>query len=225
MGPGARVSGIAGMAAGILLIFETSFFLLSGWSPPRFADPSLAMDLIRQGGDDLRAAAVFGFVGLIATVLLLAGLAEALQVNARACAAGQLYLGLVGVAGHSLVPLTLWIGVPAFRDLAAKSPSLAQSGWAGFAPISNGAHGVSSLFLGCSMVLAGAGLAQGRGWSRWAGGLGVAAGGLTLATLLTAGTPLEAAAGALFMPSLALTVLFRFLAGVALWRGALQKVA
>jgi hypothetical protein len=213
-----RTAGAAGLIAAGLLIAETSAFLLSGWSPPRFADPAQAMGLIQVGGDTLRASAVFGFAGLVATVYLLAGLATLLSKGSPAMATGQLYLGLIGVAGHSLVPLTLWIGIPAFVDLKARNLALAQSGWAAFAPISNGAHGIGTLFMGCSMVLAGAALAKQPGWTRAAGACGFAAGLLSLATLLAVGTRFEAAAGAIYLPSLGLTVLFRFLSGVALWR-------
>lgn len=218
MNPLMRTAGVAGVIAAGLLIAETSAFLLSGWTPVRFADPIQAMGLIQVGGDTLRASAVFGFAGLVATVWLLAGLATLLSKDSPATASAQLYLGLVGVAGHSLVPLTLWVGIPAFVELKARNLTLAQAGWAAFAPISNGAHGIGTLFMGCSMVLAAAGLAKQPGWTRAAGAAGLAAGLLSLATLLAIGSRFEAAAGALFLPSLGLTVLFRFLSGVALWR-------
>lgn len=224
MNPGMRTAGSAGVAAAGLLIAETASFLISGWSPARFADPAKAMVLIQDGGYALRASAFFGFAGLVATVYLLAGLASALLKKSPAAAIGQLYLGLIGVAGHSLVPLTLWVGIPAFLDLKARSMALAEGGWAAFAPISNGAHGIGMLFLGCSMVLAGCGLAKEPGWMRAAGVSGLAGGLLTLATLLAVGTPFEAAAGMIFLPSLGLTVLFRFLSGVALWRLARTEV-
>ncbi|HEX5183341.1 MAG TPA: hypothetical protein VFW19_09355 [Allosphingosinicella sp.] len=225
MNPGMRITGAAGIVAAGLLVAETSSFLISGWSPARFADPIQAMGLIRDGGDALRASAVFGFAGLVATVYLLAGLATALSRISPTAATGQLYLGLVGIAGHSLVPLTLWIGIPAFVDLQARSMTLAESGWAAFAPISNGAHGIGTLFMGIAMVVAGHGLAKEPGWMRAAGVSGLAGGLLTLATLLAVGTRFEAAAGMIFMPSLGLTVLFRFLSGVALWRLARADVA
>jgi hypothetical protein len=216
--PYLRSAGAAGMIAGLLLILETACFLLSGWSPQRFADPVQAMSLIRSGGDMLRAASAFGFAGLIATVLLIGGVAARLREAAPTAAAGQLHLGLVGVAGHSLVPLTLWIGVPAFGGLLATNPGLAENGWAGFAQVSNGAHGVGSLFLGVSMVMAGAGLRRLPGWAAWVGWCGVAAGLATVAGLLVIGTRFEAAGGALFLPSLIATVLFRFACGLLLWR-------
>jgi hypothetical protein len=77
--------------------------------------------------------------------------------------------------------------------------------------------------MGCAMMLAGLGLAYRRGWVRPVGVLGLAAGALTLLTLLSVGTALESAGGVLFMPALALTGLFRFLAGAALWRGMLKE--
>jgi hypothetical protein len=224
MNPGVRTAGAAGIVASGLLVAETSSFLISGWSPARFADPAQAMGLIQDGGDALRTSALFGFVGLVATVYLLAGLTTVLLKKSPAAAIGQLYLGLVGVAGHSLVPLTLWVGIPAFLDLKARNMALAESGWAAFAPISNGAHGIGMLFLSCSMVLAGYGLVKEPGWMRAAGFSGLAGGLLTLATLLAVGTRFEAAAGMIFLPSLGLTVLFRFLSGLALGRLARAEV-
>lgn len=216
--PGMRTAGAAGIVAAGLLVAETSSFLVSGWSPARFADPGQAMGLIQEGGGALRLAALFGFAGLVATVYLLAGLASALAEESPGAATGLLYLGLVGVAGHSLVPLTLWIGVPAFLQLKAQNVALAKSGWAAFAPISNGAHGIGALFMGCAMLLAGGALVRKPGWMRAAGAAGLAAGLLTIATLLVVGTPLETSAGLIFLPSLGLTVLFRISSGIALWR-------
>ena len=218
MNPGMRTAGAAGIVAAGLLVAETSSFLVSGWSPARFADPGQAMGLIQEGGGALRLAALFGFAGLVATVYLLAGLASALAEESPGAATGLLYLGLVGVAGHSLVPLTLWIGVPAFLHLKAQNVALAKSGWAAFAPISNGAHGIGALFMGCAMLLAGGALVRKPGWMRAAGAAGLAAGLLTIATLLVVGTPLETSAGLIFLPSLGLTVLFRISSGIALWR-------
>jgi hypothetical protein len=225
MNPGGRVAGAAGMIAGVLLVFETSCFLLSGWSPAAFADPAQAIALLRQGGNMLRAAAVFGFVGLVATTYLIAGLAFALHGTAPGRATRVLYFGLVGVAGHSLVPLGLWTGIPAFLDFASKYPVVAGRGWVTFAAVSDAAHGIGSLFMGAAMLLAGWAMAAGRDVSPAAGWVGVAAGVLTVASLIVIGTPGEGVGVLLFLPTLALTVAFRFWTGAALWRNARASAA
>jgi hypothetical protein len=218
--PQMRTAGVAGMVAGVLLVLETTSFLLSGWSPEKFSDPARAIELLREGGAQLRVAAMFGFAGLLATTFLVAGLASALRNQTPSLAVGTLYFGLIGIAGHSLVPLGLWVGVPAFLTLASRNTVLAQSAWAAFGPTSDTAHGVGTLFMGASMVLAGSAIIASRGARSLLGWVAVAAGALTLATLLTVGTSLAAFGGVLFMPALALTVVFRFWAGLSLWRRA-----
>lgn len=204
-----RLGGFAGIVAGPLLVLETASFLRSGWNPIRFADPTQAMQLLRDGGADLRMASVFGFCGLVATLCLFIGLADWLRQRSPASGDAVLYLGLVGIAGHSLVPLGLWIGIPMYLSLASHSMTLAQSSWPAFAATSNAAEGVGSLFMGLAMLLTGvAGLWQ-RSFSPLLGWIAIIAGTLTLITLLASGTPL-------FFPSLIATVLFRFIAGVEL---------
>jgi hypothetical protein len=212
-----RFGGLAGIIAGPLLVLETTYFLLSGWNPVRFSDPNQALQLLREGGADLRIAAVFGFAGLVATACLLIGVAHRLRRDASAFADAVLYLGLIGIAGHSLVPLGLWIGIPMFLSLQAQSIGLAQSSWGAFAATSNAAEGIGSLFMGLCMLLAGiTGLWQ-RSFSMIFSWIAIIAGTLTLITLLTIGTPLYGFASSLFFPSLVATVFFRFIAGIELW--------
>jgi hypothetical protein len=90
--------------------------------------------------------------------------------------------------------------------------------WTAFRLTSDAAHGIGTLFLGSSMALAGATLLMQWGLRSALGWIAIVAGALTLATLLTAGTSFAALGGALFVPALALTVVFRFGAGVFLWR-------
>ena len=218
MNPTTRFAGAAGIASAVLLVCETGSFLLSGWSPQRFGDPVQAMALLQQGGTALRAAALFGFVGLVATTFLIVGLAAAVEERAPNLATGTLYFGLIGIAGHSLVPLGLWTGIPAFLTMAAQRLDTAQHAWYAFAQVSDAAHGVGSLFGGLAMLSAGAAAMATPALSRVVGWLGLSAGALTVVTLLTVGTPLATVGGALFIPALALTVLFRLASGLVLFR-------
>jgi hypothetical protein len=218
MKPTNQFAGAAGVASGLLLVCETSSFVLSGWSPDRFGDPVQAIGLLQQGGTALRAAALFGFVGLVATTFLIAGLAAAVLERAPNLASGTLYFGLIGIAGHSLVPLGLWIGIPAFLATAAQRLDTAQNAWFAFAQVSNAAHGVGNLFGGLAMLSAGAAAIVSPRWSIVVGLLGLSAGVVTLATLLTLGTPFANLGMTLFMPALAQTVLFRLASGLVLWK-------
>jgi hypothetical protein len=213
MTPTTQFAGGAGIASAVLLVCETSCFLLSGWSPQRFGDPVEAMALLHQGGTALRAAALFGFVGLVATTFLIAGLAAALHTRAPNLATGTLYFGVIGIAGHSLVPLGLWSGIPAFLTMAAHHPDTARHAWFSFAQVSDTAHGVGNLFGGLAMLAAGAAAIVRPRLSTVAGALGVSAGALTLLTLLSVGIPYAALGGALFLPALALTMVFRLASG------------
>jgi hypothetical protein len=204
------------MVAGILLILETGGFLMSGWTAEKFSSPEQAIQLLHTGGDALRAAAVFGFLGLATTTILLAGLASTLHRSAPAAAAAALYLGLIGIAGHSLVPLGLWIGVPTFTAMATHNLALAQSSWAAFQAVSDAAHGIGSLFNGCSMLFAGLAMLHAADWPKLLASVSIGAGVLTLATLLCVGTSIAGAGGMLFMPALALTVACRFWSGLQL---------
>jgi hypothetical protein len=174
------------------------------------------MQVLQQGGDLLRLAALFGFTGLAATVLLMAGLSSRLGSSSPTLASAVLYFSLVGATGHSLVPLSLWIGVPSFVAMSGEA-SLVSGGWTGFNAILSGAQGIGSLFLGLAMLCAGIGFLRRRMRSPLAGWLGMLAGLLTLLTLLGIGTPLMGIAGILFMPALLLTILFRFVAGLELF--------
>jgi hypothetical protein len=216
MKPTNQFAGAAGVASAVLLVCETSAFLFSGWSPQRFTDPVQALALLEQGGTALRAAAAFGFVGLAATTFLIVGLAAALHERAPNLATGTLYFGLIGIAGHSLVPLGLWSGIPAFLTMAGQRADTAQHAWFAFAQVSDAAHGIGNLFGGLAMLAAGAAAMVRPRWSIVVGLLGLSAGALTLATLLTVGTAFVTIGGALFMPALALTVLFRLASGLVL---------
>jgi hypothetical protein len=68
------------------------------------------------------------------------------------------------------------------------------------------------------MLFAGIAMVKTRMLSSVLGWTGIAAGALTLATLALVGTPISSLGVMLLMPALALTVLFRFWAGLTLLR-------
>lgn len=216
--PTQRAAGMAGIVAGAGLAFEFALFMASGWTPETFADPASALAFFESAGTTLRAAAVVGVVNLGFTALFLAGLAGALRVAAPTRAATVLYLGLVGVAGHALVPLGLWLGPGTFLDLHSQRPELALSAWSGFSAFLDAAGGVGALFAGVAVAAAGSAMFVIRQTRAPLALVGLLGGGASVLTVLGPDTPVEAATAALYMPALILIIVFRLWAGLRLWR-------
>jgi hypothetical protein len=193
--------------------------MTSGWTPETFGDPDAALAFLRDGGTHLRAAVFAGAINLVFTILLVAGLAAALRATAPTEAVATLHFGLIGIAGHGLVPLGLWLGVPTFLELATRYPQAAAGAWGGFAVFLGAAGGLGYLFMGLSMAAAGWAIASERVLPSFLGWIGLVAGGATAATVLAADTPLDPLATTAFMPALLLTIAFRIWAGYELWRG------
>lgn len=212
------VTGWAGVLAGVGLIVEGMLWTAGGWTPQTFSEPETALRFLRDSGTTLRWAALAGFVNLAFAAVFLVGLAERLRAGAPTRAAATLWLGMIGIAAHLLVPMAYWYGVPAF--LGAE-PSLALSSWTGFAAIVSAAGGVGSLFAGLSMAAAGWALVATRtlpaapvvlGWIALLGGTAA------VLTVFAPDTPLSGTASAVYLPSLLLAITFRIWAGIAMTR-------
>ena len=213
-----RIAGVAGILAGLGLALELSLFLASGWTPGVFADPPAALAYLQVGGPVLRAAVLAGATNLAFTVLLVVGLAARLGVAAPSAAAATLSFGLVGCAGHGLLPLGLWLGVPMFVALAQRDAQVAAGAWGGFAVFLEAAGGLGYLFMGLSMATAGWAAISTRALPAPLGWVGLVGGAATVVNVLARATPLDGLAGAAFLPALLLTMLFRCWSGAALWR-------
>lgn len=216
--PTARVAGAAGVLAGVGLVVEGAFWTGSGWTPETFADPSGAVAFVVDNGVMIQGAVFAGMLNLVFTAVFVAGLASRLRTVPTAAAA-TLYLGLIGVTAHALVPAALWFAMPSFADLASAAPAVAPAAWGGFAAFIAGAGGAGSLFLGLSVLA--------TGWAGVAGGVlpkvlgwvAVLAGAASVLTVLTVGTPVAAIGEASYFPSLLLVIVFRLWGGLELWRG------
>lgn len=218
MFPTQRAAGIAGVLAGVGLLVEGAFWTISGWTPQTWDVPSTALDFLAESGTMLRVGVFVGALNLVFAVLLIAGLADRLRHAAPTAAAGSLYFGIIGVAAHGLVPIGLWLGVPMFLNLAAHDESSAEGSWGAFAVFIAAAGGLGSLFAGLSTLAVGwAGLTK-KVLPALLSWLAVIVGVATALTVLAAHTPLAALAGAAYLPSLVLAIVFRIWAGVHLLR-------
>lgn len=216
----ANVAGLAGVLAGIGLIVEAALFMTSGWTPDVFIDPAAAMAFLEERGAHLRSAAFAGFANLALTVIFIAGLASALRAHAPTRAAATLYLGLVGLTAHGLVPLGLWLGTPLFVTHSASDPATAAGAWAGFHAFLEAAGGLGYLFVGLSLIAAGAAILSHERFSSALGWVAILTGVASGAGVLLADTPLDPLAGALYLPGLMLVIAFRIWGGSALWRSS-----
>lgn len=213
-----REAGIAGIIAGLGLAIEFGLFMASGWTPEVFEDPAATLAFLKSGGTLLRAAAFVGIVNLAATVIFLVGLAGVLRPEAPARSATALYVGLVGLVAHALVPLGLWLGTPYFVEMAAADPATARAAWGGFGAFLEAAGGVGYVFAGVAYAAAGWAIVS-SGWFRsTVGWIGLAGGVASALTILAAETALAPVARAAYLPALLGVVVFRTCAGIALVR-------
>lgn len=217
--PDTRAAGIAGILAGAGLLVEFGFFMASGWQPNVFADPAVALPFLEERGGYMRAAGLAGSVNLCFATMFVAGLAARLQRSPTAAAA-TLYLGIIGIAVHALVPIGLWIGAPTFGSMAVHGAEVVQPAWAAFAAFMAVAGGVGYLFLGLSMLAAGFGGASSKALPPALAWLTVVAGAATVIIIVAEATPFGVLVQLAFLPSIALSILFRVLAGVVLMRSA-----
>lgn len=224
MFPTQRAAGIAGVVAGVGLLVEGAFWTISGWTPQTWDVPSTALDFLAESGTVLRVGVFAGALNLVFAVLLVAGLADRIRPAAPTSAAGTLYFGVIGIAAHGLVPIALWLGIPMFLDLAARDTALAEGSWGGFAVFLAAAGGLGSLFAGLSTLAVGwAGVTK-KALPRLLSWTAVIVGVATVLTVLAAHTPLAPVAGAAYLPSLVLAIVFRIWAGVHLLRTAGSEV-
>jgi hypothetical protein len=213
-----RSAGIAGVLAGIALTGEFTLFLVSGFAPQTFSDAAQALPFLQVHGAYLRAAAIFGAVGVALTTLFLVGLAARLHATTPMGSAATLYFGLLGNVGDGLVAFSFWLGIPVFVALAARDQAAAVNSWGAFLALTNAFGGLGNFLLGLSLMAAGWAILVRRALSAGLGWIGVMAGIATVIRVFAANTPLDALAGAAFFLSLVLTIVFRLWAGVALWR-------
>jgi hypothetical protein len=217
-----RVAGIAGIAAGIGLALELALFVASGWSPEAFAVPQTAITYLGTGGDTLRAAVFAGLWNLVFATIFFLGMAARLATPAPFRAAAMLCFALLGIGAHALVPVSLWLGVPAVLHTASQSPEAAAAAWSGFSLFLAGAGALGSFFMGLALLAAGGAMLTTRALAPAAGAVAVLGGLAALLSVTALGTPLDALAGAAFMPAIFFAIVFRTWTGIALCKARRQ---
>lgn len=215
--PNVRVAGLAGVVAGLGLLIEFAFFMASGWQPGTFADPSAALSFLDERGGYMRGAGLAGSLNLCFMMVFVVGLAARLR-GAPTAATVTLYLGVIGIAAHALVPLGLWLGAPTFGAMSTHGAETAEAAWAGFAAFMAVAGGVGYLFLGLSMMAAGYGGLATRALPSLLAWLTIIGGAASVVIIAAEGTPFSALVELAFLPSITLSIVFRIWAGAVLMK-------
>lgn len=223
MNPRLQSAGIAGILAGVALVGEFIFFMISGYNPQSFSDPAAALAFLRDSGAYIRVAVLFGAAGVALRTIFVAGLAASLQSRTPTRAAATLYFGILGGVGHGLVALSFYIGIPMLIALAARDPAAAANAWGAFTTITSGFEGFGNFLLGLTLLAAGWAIVSHKALPVGAGWVGLLAGSATVVRVFATGTPLAVLALAVFFPSLILAGVFNVWAGIALWRSGTSE--
>lgn len=218
MNPKQNFAGIAGILTGLALVGEFTFFMISGYNPQTFADPTAALTFLRESGAYVQLAVLFGVAGVAFRTLYIPGLAARLQTGTPTRATATLYFGLLGGLGHGLVALSLFVGVPMFVALALRDLGIASNAWGAFMIITSAYESLGNFLIGLALVSAGWAIVTERAMPRGVGWVGLLAGLTTLIRVFATGTPFAGVAFALFFPSLILAMAFDIWAGIALLR-------
>lgn len=209
-----RAGAWAGILSGVGLAVEAAFFMASGWSAEAFASFDGAATVMAEGGHFLRIAVVSGVFNLALLTLFVAALASYIDRESPALGGAVLYLGLVGIAIHALVPIGFYYAVPAFMDLAGSAE--ADASWIAFRLMLDTAQGAGIFFMGLFMVAAGVAAFS---YGRLPTALGIVAALAGVASILgalAAGTLWAPFAGSLMMMSITLSIVFRIWGGIVL---------
>ncbi|MGH2400310.1 MAG: DUF4386 family protein, partial [bacterium] len=198
--PRQQTAGMLGILAGISLAILFILFVTSGAEPDTFSDPAKAVPYITQNEGRLRTIAFFAGATVGLSVIFFAGLAGRLREGTPTRATGVLYFGILGLVGHGLSALILWLGAPALVDYAARDQVAVSHAWVAISALNGALDGFGNLFVGLSILLAGWAITTGRGLSSALGWYGVVAGALTALATAAPGNQLLFA-GSVVLPA------------------------
>lgn len=218
MNPKFRSAGIAGILTGVALVGEFIFFMMSGYNPQSLSDPAAALKFLQERGMYIRVAVLFGAAGVAFRTLFVSGLAANLYAKTPTQAVATLYFGLLGGAGHGLVALSFYIGIPMLVALAAMDSAAARNAWGVYSTIVSGFEGFGNFLISLMLLAAGSAMISHKEMPVGLGWVGFLAGTATLVRIFTTGTSLAGLAFAAFFPSLLLAGLFDVWAGISIWR-------
>lgn len=211
-----KYAGRAAIATGIALLLEFSFFMISGFSPDKLANPSAAIALLQDKETVLRIATFFGFSGALMRILYMTGLAARLKEATPNRAAAVLYFGILGTIGHGLVALCFYLGFPTLTELASHSMSAAINSWGAFQAITNGFLGLGNLLLGLTLLIAGSAIVAKGQFPKALGVLGLIGGSAAIVSVVITATPLSAGGYMLYMLSVIISMVFDVWVGIQL---------
>lgn len=223
MNPKSRSAGIAGILTGLALAGEFIFFMMSGYNPQALSDPAAALAFLKESGQYIRVAVLFGAAGVAFRTLFVSGLAANLYAKTPTQAVATLYFGLLGGAGHGLVALSFYIGIPMLITLAAMDPAAARNAWGAYSTVVSGFEAFGNFLISLMLLAAGLAMISQKAMPVGLGWVGFLAGTATLVRIFTTGTPLAGLAFAAFFPSLLLAGLFDVWAGIALLRNGAKE--
>lgn len=218
MNPKLRSAGIAGILTGLALAGEFIFFMMSGYNPQSLHDPAVALTFLQENGAYIRIAVLFGAAGVAFRTLFVSGLAANLYARTPTQAVTTLYFGILGGAGHGLVALSFYVGIPLILALAATNPAVAGSAWGAYTTLVSGFEGFGNFLISLMLLTAGWAILSQKAMPMGLGWVGFFAGLSTLVRVLITGTPLAGLAFVVFFPSLLLAGLFDIWAGIQLWK-------
>lgn len=223
MNPKLRSAGIAGILTGVALVGEFIFFMISGYNPQSLNDPATALTFLQERGVYIRAAVLFGAAGVAFRTFFVSGLAANLYARTPTQAVATLYFGLLGGAGHGLVALSFYIGIPILITLAAMDAAAARNAWGAYTTIVSGFEAFGNFLIALMLLAAGLAMISEKAMPVGLGWVGLLAGIATLVRVFTTGTPLAGLAFAAFFPSLLLAGLFDVWAGISILRTAASE--
>jgi hypothetical protein len=208
MKPELRTAGIAGIFSGILLIVEFALFMTSGVQPSTLQNATVALPFLQDHGANIRMAVLFGAINAALAIVLVTGFAARLHVATPTGAVATLYFGILGTAGHGLVALTYWLGIPVFVALMQGDQESAAYAWPAFFAVIGGFNDFGDFFIGLSLLTAGWAIVSKKALPVLLGWVALVGGVATIARLLG----LEMA----FFASLPLAIIIRIWMGIAL---------
>lgn len=209
-----KSAGTAGIIAGVALAVVTVLFFTSGATPETFADPATGLSFASENASRFRTISVAAIITLIAAAIFLAGLAGVLHGRTPTRAAGVLYLGLLGIVGHSLGAFLWWASLPGVVALSARDQLAATHAFAAINQIASATDAFGNLFIGASVLAAGWAISATKVMSSTLGWFGLLTG---VVLILAAAVP---SVQLLYLGSFVLPVLWLVWAGTALRKAA-----